>query len=129
MKQKDENWALFWCDLLRPVLFDEVEPEAIQDFLKELSQKEVVFPGGRAGKPSLSTLRRKLNLYRTQGFDALARKGRKDRGYARAAPAEMMENAIELKKEQPKRSHATINLFLKKLYGVVLSRSTLYRHL
>lgn len=37
MKQKDERWALFWCDLLRPVLFDEVEPEQIQGFLKELS--------------------------------------------------------------------------------------------
>jgi len=74
MKQKDEKWALFWCDLLHPVLFDDVEPEAIQEFLKELSGKEMVFPGGRVGKTSLSTLRRKLNLYRTEGFDALARK-------------------------------------------------------
>lgn len=129
MKQKQEKWALFWCDLLRPVLFDEVEPESIQDFLKELSQKEMVFPGGRTGKPSLSTLRRKLNLYRTGGFDALARKGRHDRGYARAAPAEIIKTAIELKKEQPKRSPATINRLLNALYGVALSRSTLYRHL
>ena len=129
MKQKDEKWALFWCDLLHPVLFDEVEPEQIQDFLKELSQKEMVFPGGRTGKPSLSTLRRKLNLYRTEGFDALARKSRNDRGHARAAPAQIIESAIKLKKEQPRRSHATINRFLKDLYGVGLSRSTLYRHL
>jgi putative transposase len=129
MKQKDEKWALFWCDLLRPVLFDEVEPESIQDFLKELSQKEIGFPGGRTGKPSLSTLRRKLKRYRTEGFDALTRKSRKDRGHARAAPAEIIETAIELKKEQPKRSHATINRLLKALYGVALSRSTLYRHL
>jgi transposase InsO family protein len=129
MKQKDEKWALFWCDLLHPVLFDEVEPEQIQDFLKELSQKEMVFPGGRTGKPSLSTLRRKLKRYRTGGFDALARKDRKDRGHARAAPAQIIESAIELKCEQPKRSHATINRFLKELHGVGLSRSTLYRHL
>ena len=129
MKQKDEKWALFWCDLLHPILFDEVEPPEIQAFLKELSGKEMVFPGGRTGKPSLSTLRRKLNLYRTAGFDALARKGRHDRGHARAAPAEIIKTAIELKKEQPKRSHATINRLLKHLYGVTLSRSTLYRHL
>ncbi len=129
MKQEQEKWALFWCDLLRPVLFDEVEPDEIQDFLKELAGKEMVFPGGRTGKPSLSTLRRKLNLYRTGGFDALARKDRKDRGHARAAPAQVIERAIELKCEQPKRSHATINLFLRKLHGVALSRSTLYRHL
>jgi putative transposase len=129
MKQKDEKWALFWSDLLRPVLFDEVEPEQIQNLLKELSHKETIFPGGRMGKPSLSTLRRKLNQYRNGGFDALARKGRKDRGRARAAPEEIIATAIELKKEQPRRSHATINRFLKDLYGVVLSRSTLYRHL
>lgn len=129
MKQKDEQWALFWCDLLRPVLFEEVEPEQIQDFLKELAGKETVFPGGRTGRPSLSTLRRKLNRYRTGGFDALARKDRKDRGHARSAPAQIIETAIELKKDQPKRSHTTINRFLKKLHGVVLSRSTLYRHL
>lgn len=129
MKQKDEKWALFWCDLLRPVLFDEVGPEQLPDFLKELSQKELVFPCGRTGKPSVSTLRRKLNLYRTGGFDALARKDRKDRGHARVASAEIIAKAIELKKEQPKRCHATINRFLKDIYGVVLSRSTLYRHL
>ena len=129
MKQKDEKWALFWCDLLRPVLFDEVEPEQIHDFLKELSDKETVFPDGRTGKPSLSTLRRKLKCYRTEGFDALSRKDRKDRGHARVAPAEIIAAAIELKCEQPKRSHATINRFLKDLYGVALCRSTLYRHL
>jgi putative transposase len=129
VKQKDEKWALFWSDLLRPVLFDEVEPEQIQDFLKELCDKETIFPGGRVGKPSLSTLRRKLNQVRTGGFDALARKDRKDRGHARAAPGAVIATAVQLKKEQPRRSHATINRFLKDLYGVVLSRSTLYRHL
>jgi putative transposase len=129
MKQKDEKWSLFWCDLLHPVLFDEVEQENVQDFLKELAQKELVFPGGRIGKPSLSTLRRKLNKYRAGGFDALARKGRKDRGRARAASPEIIATAIEIKKEQPRRSHGVINRFLKDIHGAWLSRSTLYRHL
>ncbi len=129
MKQKDEKWALFWCDLLRPVLFDEVEPEQTHDFLKGLSKKEIVFPDGRMGRPSLSTLRRRLNRYRAGGFDALARKDRQDRGHPRNAPDEIISKAIELKKEQPKRSHKTINRFLKDLYGVTLPRSTLYRHL
>jgi len=129
MKQKDEKWALFWCDLLHPVLFGEVETEQTRDFLKDLSQKEIVFPGGRMGKPSLSTLRRKLNRYNNGGFDALARKDREDRGHARNAPAEIIAKAIELKKEQPRRSHHTINRFLKDLYGITLPRSSLYRHL
>lgn len=129
MKQKDEKWALFWCDLLHPVLFEEVEPEQIHGFLKELSQKEVVFPGGRMGKPSLSTLRRKLKKYHAGGFDALARKDRQDRGRARSAPHDIIATAIELKKEQPRRSHVVINRFLNDIHGVALSRSTLYRHL
>lgn len=129
MKQKDEKWALFWCDLLKPILFGDVESEQIQDFLVELSKKEVVFPDGRMGKASLSTLRRKLNRHRSGGFDALARKARKDRGHARSAPAKIIATAIELKCEQPKRSDVTINRFLKDLHDVTLSRSTLYRHL
>ena len=129
MKQKDEKWALFWCDLLHPLLFDEVDPEQTQDFLKELCQKEIVFPGGRMGKPSLSTLRRKLNRYRNGGFDALARKGRNDRSHARSAPAQIIASAIEIKKEQPRRSHGTINRLLKDIHGATLTRSTLYRHL
>jgi transposase InsO family protein len=129
MKQKDEKWALFWCDLLHPILFEEVEPEEIQGYLRELSQKEMVFPGGRMGKPSLSTLRRKLNKYRAGGFEALARKDRQDRGHPRAAAAQILATAIEIKKEQPRRSHATINRFLEDIHGAVLARSTLYRHL
>jgi putative transposase len=129
MKPKDEKWALFWCDLLHLILFGEVEPEQTQDFLRELSQKEVVYPGGRIGKPSVSTLRRKLNRYRSGGFEALARKDREDRGQPRNASAEVIATAIELKKEQPRRSHDTINRFLKDLYGLTLPRSSLYRHL
>lgn len=129
MNSKDEKWALFWCDLLRPLLFDEVEKEQTHLFLLELSQKEVLFPNGRTAKPSLSTLRRKLNRYRTSGFNSLARKERKDRGQARSTTQEIIARAIELKKEQPKRSHQTINRFLKEIYGVTLPRSTLYRHL
>ncbi|MGC8561349.1 MAG: DDE-type integrase/transposase/recombinase [Phycisphaerae bacterium] len=129
MKQKEEKWALFWCDLLHPVLFDEVEPGQVQAYLKEISETETVFPGGRTGKPSLSTLRRKLKRYRKGGFGALARKLRKDRGHARAVPSEVIETAIELKKEQPRRSHAAINRFLKDIHGDMLCRSTLYRHL
>ena len=48
-------------------------------FLKQIADKQILFPNGRSGKPSLSTLRRKLNRYWQGGFDALARKNRNDR--------------------------------------------------
>ena len=129
MNKKDEKWAVFWCGLLHPILFEEIEPSQTNQYLKQLAQKEVLFPDGRAGKPSLSTLRRKLNRYRQKGFAALARQPRSDRGKARAASAEAVAFAVELKREQPLRSHKSINRFLKERFGAAMPKSTLYRHL
>ncbi|MBT8331415.1 MAG: helix-turn-helix domain-containing protein, partial [Deltaproteobacteria bacterium] len=129
MDKEQEKWAIFWCDLLSPVIYDEIEAELINRFLKQLTQKKLRFPDGRVGHPSLSTLRRKLNRYQQGGFDALARKGRSDRGKSRNIAAEIIGKAIELKKEQPFRSPNIINGMLKEMYGVTVPRSTLYRHL
>jgi transposase InsO family protein len=130
MQKKDEQWALFWCSLLQPVLF-EYGPQEIStyQFLKELSHKKVLFPDGTIRKPSLSTLKRKLRKYRKEGFDALARKGRSDRGRPRTVPKEVIERAVALKRDLPTRSSETINKMLQAEYGLTLPKSTLYRHL
>jgi len=70
-----------------------------------------------------------LNRYKQGGFDALARKHRSDRKRPRNISAEVIKKAIELKKEQPRRSPGAINRFLEEMYGVTVPRSTLYRHL
>lgn len=129
MNQQAEKWAIFWCDLLRPVIFEEIEEEGIHQFLQQTAEKEVVFPDGRVAKPSLSTLKRKLKKYRRGGFNALGRKARNDRGQPRKVSAEIMAKAVELKKEQPYRSCQTINRILHDMYSVTLCRSTLYDHL
>lgn len=129
MKKKEEKWALFWCDLLKPIIYEDIEQEQINQFLKELVQKEVMFPDGSLRRPSVSTLRRKLNLYKEAGFNALARKRRTDLGQCRSVHSQVIEAAIELKKDQPKRSEQTINTFLKESFGVTVPRSTLFRHL
>ncbi len=130
MRKKDEQGALFWCSLLQPVLFEHGQREVSPTrFLKELSQKEVVFPDGTIRRPSLSTLKRKLRKYRKEGFDALARKRRNDRGQPRAVPQEVIERAVAIKRDLPTRSSETINNMLKSEYGLILPKSTLYRHL
>jgi len=129
LDKEQEKWAIFWCDLLSPVIYEQIEPELTNQFLKQLARKKIRFPDGRIGKPSLSTLRRKLNRYQQAGFDALARKDRSDRGKSRNIADEIIEKAIELKKEQPFRSPDAINRFLEKMYGATIPRSTLYRHL
>ena len=77
MHQQAEKWAIFWCDLLKSIIFEEIEEEGIHQFLQKTAETEVVFPDGRVAKPSLSTLKRKLGKYRQGGFNAMARKPRK----------------------------------------------------
>jgi transposase InsO family protein len=127
--KEQEKWAIFWCDLLSPVIYDEIEAELTNRFLKQLASKTIRFPDGRVGTPSLSTLRRKFNRYRQAGFDALARKRRSDRGKSRNIAAAIINTAVELKKEQPFRSPHILNRLLEEMHGVTVPRSTLYRHL
>jgi len=71
LNKEQEKWAIFWCDLLSPIIYDEIEAELTNRFLKQLAKKKIRYPDGRIGHPSLSTLRRKFNRYRQGGFDAL----------------------------------------------------------
>ncbi len=129
MRRQDEEWAVFWCSVLQPVLFGDVDPADTQRLLKELAQQERVFPNGVRKKPSLSTLRRKLRQYRQSGFEGLPRKRRSDRGRPRAHAQEIIDKAIDIKRDQSKRSDETINKFLKSWYGKSIPKSTLYRFL
>jgi len=129
MTRKDEEWAIFWCSLLSPLLFGEVPEAEVGRFLHGLSEKEVALPGGKRGKPSLSTLRRKWKQYKKGGFQGLYRRRRNDRGKPRKVPTEMIEKAVELKKEQPYRSDKAINQFLGTEFQRTIPKSTLYRYL
>jgi putative transposase len=129
MDKKQEKWAIFWCDLLSPIIYEQIEAAEINRFLKAKAKEQIQFPDGRVGKASLKTLRRKLNRYREGGFDALARKKRIDRGKPRNFSPEVIDKAIELKKEQPHRSECIINRFLEEMYSVSVPKTTLYRHL
>lgn len=129
MRKKDEKWMVFWCDLLKPAIFEEIDRRSLNKFLKELSLKEHRFPDGTFKKVSLSTLRRKYNQYKKDGVSGMLRKRRSDRGETRKVSGEILNKAIELKKEQPIRSDHGINMFLENLYGKTIPKSTLYRHL
>lgn len=129
MNARQEEEAVFWCGLLTSVLFEKLEKGEECQRLRELSQQEVVFPGGGKRKPSLSTLKRKLKKYRAGGFNAMARKVRNDRGQSRSVLPEVIATAIAAKKDQPRRSPVMLNLILKQQHGKSVPRSTLYRHL
>jgi len=129
MNKDREKWALFWCTLLEKVIFGEVRPQDVNRYLKNLSKETIRFPDGKYKKPSLSSLKRKLRQYQEKRFEGLLRKGRNDRGKPRSFSREILDKAVELKKDQPKRSAYIINLFLKKYYDETVPHSTLYRYL
>jgi putative transposase len=129
MNNKRDDGAVFWCGLLSTLFFGQLEPAEEREELKRLSQEEVLYPNGVRKKPSLRTLKRKLAAYRDGGFDHLLRKRRADVGKPRSRPKELFTQAIELKKDLPRRSHETINLMLEERTGKTIPRSTLYRHL
>jgi len=129
MSDRQEQWAVFWCSLLSPLLYGDVSPQEAGRFLNELASREQVFPDGQRRRPSRATLWRKWKKYRGGGFEGLFRKRRKDRGQPRKATPAMVAKAIELKKEQPYRSDVPLNEFLKAQFGRTIPKSTLYQHL
>jgi transposase InsO family protein len=129
MHPADDDWAVFWCSLLAPILLDEVPAGERRRFLKQLCQKEVVLPNGKRKRISLSTLRRKVRQFRQQKIAGLRRQRRKDRGGSRKDREAMIARAIALKKEQPYRSPDAINEFLKREFGRTIPKSTMNRHL
>ncbi len=129
MRHDDDMWAVFWCSLLGPILLDEVESGERRRFLKNLSQQEVLLPTGARKRISLSTLRRKVRQFRQHKIPGLRRQPRSDRGQARKHREAMIARAIELKKQQPRRSPKAINEFLRKEFGRTIPTSTMNRHL
>ncbi len=129
MNAKQEEEALFWCGLLTPVLFGELDKGEVCQKLRELSEIEVVFPSGSKRRPSLSTLKRKYKKYHEHGFNGMGRKARADRGKPRAVSSEVIATAIEVKKDQPRRSPIMINEVLEQMHGTRMARSSMYRHL
>ncbi len=126
---RHQQWAIFWCSILGPLLREEIAPEQAADFLRELTETEFLFPDGQRKRPSRATLYRKWKQYRDGGFEALLRQRRADRRQARKKRRAMIQRAIQLKKDQPRRSEETINQFLEHEFHETLPKSTLYRHL
>src|SRR3990172_9303113 len=113
MNAKREEEAAFWCSVLGPVLFAGMEAAEERRELRRIAGQPLVFPGGRKATVSFKTLTRKLRQYRRDGFNALARKARSDRGRPRSVPAEVVATAIAAKKDQPRRSDLVINRILR----------------
>lgn len=129
MGRNDEDWAVFWCSLLSPVLLGEIPERQRERYFQELSREERRLPNGQRRRLSVRTLRRQWRRLKDGGVPGLYRRRRCDRGKPRKKHADVLARAVVLKKEQPRRSDKVLNPILKREFGRTVPRSTLYRHL
>jgi transposase InsO family protein len=133
MREKDEEWAAFWCGLLFPLLHEAAENEEVEtsrgDRLRALAAKEHRCPDGKMRRFSVSTLRRRLKRFREERLHGLLRRRRSDRGRSRRVSAGDLNDLITLKRELPIRSADTLAHMMELRAGVRMPRSTIYRHL
>jgi len=129
MDQKDLAWTAFRASLLSPRLTGEVTSGERGAYFQKLANEVHRLPNGTDGKISVRTLRRWYQHLRQQGIAGLKPKRRSDRGKPRSSIRTKIDRAIELKREQPRRSDKVINRILRSEFGSGLASSTLYRHL
>lgn len=129
MDRDDQAWAVFWCSLLSPLLLGAVPEAEREAYFRSLAEQERLLPNGRRKRVSVRTLRRWWRRLRDEGVEGTLRRRRSDCGQPRAKQQALLARAVELKKEQPRRSDVVINRILTREFGRGVPRSTLYRHL
>jgi len=129
MPCNNEDWAVFWCSLLSPVLLGEIPERQRERYFQQLCQEDRLLPNGQRRRLSARTLRRQWRRLKEEGVRGVYRRRRSDLGRARRKHRELLDRAVVLKKEQPRRSHRAINRILKREFGREVPRATLYRYL
>jgi transposase InsO family protein len=129
MGRDDQTWAVFWCSLLSPLLLGEVPEAEREAYFRTLAAEDRLLPNGQRKRVCVRTLRRWWQRLRDEGVHGTFRRRRSDRGRPRARQQPLLDRAVELKTEQPRRSDVVINRILQQEFGRRLPRSTLYRHL
>jgi transposase InsO family protein len=122
--------ALFRYRLIADALFAPRGTRAA--LLRAVAAEEHTRPDGASVHLTLRTLERWVERYEKDKLAGLLRQPRKDRGASRALSTAALARAIELRKEQPARSTATLIDILERAGEVAvgaLRRSTLDRHL
>jgi transposase InsO family protein len=129
MGRNDQAWPVFWCSLLSPLVVGEIPVASREAYFRTLAQEERLLPNGKRKRVSVRTLRRWWNRLQREGVQGMARRARQDRGRPRDKLQPLIDRAVQLKKQQPRRSSVVINRILRREFGRAVPRSTLYRHL
>jgi hypothetical protein len=126
--------ALFRWGVIAPVADrDDFAPGEVMKIVREIAQTTHYLPGSGPVRVGERTVFAWLKAYRHGGIEALRPRHRKDRGTPRAVSGELIERAIQLRKEGPERWTSTL-IDILRLEGAfegktIPHRATLDRHL
>jgi putative transposase len=100
----DTEIALFRYGLIAQILHDPPAAGRQEALLREIAAKTYKIPGSTRSRVSVTSLRRYLKAYQAGGFDALRPQPRCDAGKPRAFAPELLDRAIALREQQPRRT-------------------------
>lgn len=130
-EKKREDIALFRYGLIVPFLTEEELEWGVKGELgKRIAQQIYTIPFSIKSSLHESTIRRFREAYHKNGFDGLKPKNRSDIGKSLKIPADILEKAYILKKEEPRRSAEHIIQIMESTNMVdpgLIKPSTLYR--
>jgi putative transposase len=112
-EERNTAIALFRYGLIAHLIFDPLAAGQLEGALREIAAKTYSIPYSTRKRVGIATLRRYLQRYQQQGFEALRPQERTDKHAPRAFSPEVVEKAIALREEQPARTTAMIVNILK----------------
>jgi transposase InsO family protein len=114
--------ALFRYGLIAALLQDPPAKGQLEMALREIAAKPYHIPGSTRTRVSVTTLRRYLRTYRTDGFEELRPPPRADAGAPRAFPPEVLDKAVALREAQPARTTQTLVDILSRDESLTLAK-------
>ncbi|MBP2371792.1 DDE-type integrase/transposase/recombinase [Pseudonocardia parietis] len=118
--------GLFRYQLIREAADPELSSRARGRLVREIAGCEHTDPTGRRVRVSRDTLDRWIRAWRRGGFDALVPSPRQSG--PRLLPAEVLEMAVALKRENPARTATQVRRILRAQMGWAPGERTLQRH-
>lgn len=114
--------ALFRYGLIAALVQDPPAKGQLELALREIAAKTYHIPGSTRTRVSVTTVRRYLRTYRTNGFEGLRPPPRADAGTPRAFPPEVLAKAIALREAQPSRTTQTLVDILSRDESLALAK-------
>ncbi len=126
------TWAQFRFSVIAPLVCRRFESEEQKRILRqELLEIIYVTPDGEEKRMHKRTIQQWLYLYNKYGFEGLLDQNRSTKGSCRAIPANILDRAESLRRQEPARSIRTLlNILAAEGFDVKdVSKSTLNTHL